>query len=300
MRGSEQRGRLARLEAQTVSLWQALADPTRRRILDLLIERPQITGEIAASFDISRIAVMRHLDALARAALVTSRKRGRRRWHYVNLAPLQRIHQRWFDPHAAGWASGLLAFQDRLETEGKMTTTRPTIDIALDLVIEGPPGAVFAALARDPGGWWGHPMLRPQATGLTLDGRLGGLLIERWAEGGAVLAVVTGWADDAHLQLSGPFHLGVALGVATFDLSGHRKGTRLEFSFRAVGAVDPELVRAFSKGWSELITRRLKAMVETGERLGIAADSPPARHRSLKATRSRPATSVRRKQNGEG
>jgi len=49
------------LEEDTTLLWRALADPTRRRILDLLRERPQVTGEIPVQFPISRIAVMRHL-----------------------------------------------------------------------------------------------------------------------------------------------------------------------------------------------------------------------------------------------
>jgi DNA-binding transcriptional ArsR family regulator len=69
-------------------LWRALADPTRRRILDLLRQQPLITGEIAAQFPISRIAVMRHLDVLSQAGLVASRKRGRQRWHYLNTVPL--------------------------------------------------------------------------------------------------------------------------------------------------------------------------------------------------------------------
>jgi len=75
------------------SVWRALADPTRRAILDLLRERPRITGDISSHFEISRIAVMRHLDVLAAAGLVTSRKRGRERWHYLNAIPLQRIHE---------------------------------------------------------------------------------------------------------------------------------------------------------------------------------------------------------------
>src|SRR6516225_3711583 len=87
--------RRAALEAQTASLWRALADPTRRQILDLLTERPRITGEIASHFAISRIAVMRHLEVLAAAELITSRKRGRERWHYLNAVPIQRLHERW-------------------------------------------------------------------------------------------------------------------------------------------------------------------------------------------------------------
>src|SRR5215468_6700055 len=103
-------------EEDTAPVWRALADPTRRRILDLLRERPRVTGEIAAQFPISRIAVMRHLDVLSQAGLVTSRKRGRQRWHYLNTVPLQKLHQRWADPAAAGFASALLRLHEIVET----------------------------------------------------------------------------------------------------------------------------------------------------------------------------------------
>ena len=89
-------------------VWAALADPTRRRILDLLRERPLTTGGVAAHFPISRIAVMRHLRVLAAAGLVANRARGRERWHYLNLVSLQTIHERWSRPVASGWATSLL------------------------------------------------------------------------------------------------------------------------------------------------------------------------------------------------
>jgi len=203
-----------RLEDDTAPLWRAMADPTRRRILDLLRQRPLITGEIAAQFPISRIAVMRHLG-------------------------------------------------------------QPTIDIALDIEIAGTPPAVFAALTKDIGGWWGHPFVTARATSLALDTRLGGLFTERWDNGGQLIASVTGWAQDEHLQLTGPFHLGIAVGVATFDLVGSGTGTLLRFSFRAIGVVDAALGEAMSRGWAELVRTRLKGLVETGTRLGIDPDEPP-------------------------
>jgi DNA-binding transcriptional ArsR family regulator len=268
--------RLVELDDETAPLWRALSDTTRRRIMDLLRERPRITGEIASHFEISRIAVMRHLEVLGEAGLVTSRKRGRERWHYLNAVPLQRLHERWFGPLAGGWASGLLRLQTKVEGEaGAVSRSELAIDLALDITIEGAPAAVFSALTGDPGGWWGHPFLRPQATGVTLEPRLGGLMLEHWAHGGATMAAVTGWQEDRHLQLTGPFHLGVAVGVATFDLAPVDPGTLVQFTFRAVGAVDPELAEAMSKGLRELVSERLKALVESGTRLGIAADRPP-------------------------
>src|SRR5215469_11546551 len=249
-----------RLEDDAHSMWRALADPTRRGILDMLRERPLITGEIAAQFPISRIAVMRHLEVLSDAGLVTSRKRGRERWHYLNAVPLQELHRRWADPAAAGFASALLRLQDSVEAEGRtMEPIRPTIDIAL---------------TKDVGGWWGPPFVTARANSLALDGRLGGLFTERWDSGGHVIASVTGWAQDEHLTLTGAFHLGVGVGVATFDLAEVGTGTLLRFSFRAIGVVDTEAAGAMSRGWAELVGTRLTALVETGTRLGIDPDEP--------------------------
>ena len=127
----------------------------------------------------------------------------RERRHYLNAIPLQDIYRRWFDPQAAGWAAGMLRL--RTNVEGKATgeeSTRLSVDIALDVRIGGKPAAVFKALTVDADGWWGHPMLRPQATGLTLAPQLGGLFIEHWGHDGAVLAVVTQLAKDRHLELT--------------------------------------------------------------------------------------------------
>lgn len=271
MRGPPARSR-GSIETRTAPIWRALADATRRRILDLLLERPRITGEIAAEFRISRIAVMRHLQALSDAGLIVSRKRGRERRYYVNAIALQQINRRWFDPLAAGWVSGILRLRRRVEArELGVERDAPSLDIAFDVRIGGSPAAVFYALVTDPGGWWGHPMLRPQATGLTLEPRLGGLFVEHWERGGAVLAAVTQLATDRHLELTGPFHLGLGLGVASFDLAVDSDGTLLQFSFRAFGPIDPDSARQFSEGWRELLTRRLKTLVEQGVRLGIAS-----------------------------
>src|SRR5215470_16441760 len=266
-----------RSETDAGLLWRALADPPRRRILDLLQERPRVTGEIAAQFPVSRIAVMRHLEVLSEAGLVASRKRGRQRWHYLNAVPLQKLHRRWASPAAAGFASALLRLQDTVEAESRqMEPIRPTIDIAQDIEIAGTPVAVFAALTKDVGGWWGHPFVTARATSLALDPRLGGLFTERWENGGQVIASVTGWAQDEHLQLTGSFHMGVGVGVAAFQLAESGAGTLLRFSFRAIGVVDAELAGAMSRAWAELVGTRLKELVETRTRLGMDPDDPPS------------------------
>jgi DNA-binding transcriptional ArsR family regulator len=258
----------AELEAQTASLWRALADPTRRQILDLLTERPRITGEIASHFAISRIAVMRHLEVLAAAEVITSRKRGRERWHYLNAVPIQRLHERWTTPVSAGFASSLLRLQDGAEAD----VERPAIDVALDVTIAGTAKQVFAALTEDIGGWWGYPALDARAVSVSLDATLGGHFVEHWGDGGQLIATVTGVSADDHLTMTGPFHLGLAVGVATFDLAEVADGTLLRFTFQAFGVVDPAQAEGLGSGWKELVGTRLKALVEIGTRMGIDGD----------------------------
>jgi len=279
MQGSKEDRR--RPEETTAPLWRALANPTRRQILDLLRDRPQVTGEIAAHFATSRIAVMRHLDKLADAGLVINRKQGRQRWHYLNAVPLQPLHRRRASPSVAGFASALLRLQDPIQAEGRnIEPIWPTMDVALDIEIAATRAAVFAALTRDIGGWWGHPLVTARAGRLSLDPRLGGQFVKRCETGGEVIATVTGWAQDEHLRLSGAFHVGVAIGEATFDLAESGAGTLVQFSFRAIGVINTAVAEATSRGWTELIGTRLKELAEAGTRLrvgpGRAARCPPS------------------------
>jgi len=252
-------------------LWKALSDPTRRQILDLLADEPMTTGRIAANFPISRIAIMRHLGVLAAAGLVINRKRGRERWHYLNFVPLQRAHERWFRPRAAAWAASL----GRLKERAEGSPPRPAmvdlpIDIAQEITIAAPRTRVFAALTQDPGAWWGAPYLTAAATGLALEPRLGGLFHERWGTAaGKLLATVSAIRPHDRLQLTGPFHLGLAHGIADFRLAEDGGGTVLAFTHRAFGDIDADTADAFAGGWTELLGRRLKAFVERGERYGI-------------------------------
>jgi DNA-binding transcriptional ArsR family regulator len=276
----------AQLEAETASLWRALADPTRRRILDMLRDGPAITGDIAEAFPISRIAVMRHLEVLAEAELITSRKRGRERWHYLNAVPLERLHRRWAGPIGSGFASGLLRLQAQVEAEGAAVDwSRPSVDVALDVVVAGSRHAVFEAITEQIGEWWGYPALDPRATGLSLEPGLGGKFVEHWGDtGGQVIATLTGMETDRHVRLTGPFHYGLAVGDATFDLDDAPGGTLLRFSFRALGPIDPAILEDIESGWTTLVASRLKALVETGSpEAAVAGES------NMRAIGGRPA-----------
>jgi len=91
------------------AVFQALGNAQRRRMLDHVKNHPGCSvGEVAAGFDVSRIAVMRHLTVLEEADLIVSEKRGRTRHLYMNAVPIQMIHDRWASEYSAMWAGRTL------------------------------------------------------------------------------------------------------------------------------------------------------------------------------------------------
>jgi DNA-binding transcriptional ArsR family regulator len=91
-------------------IWRALADPTRRAILDLLRDGPRTTTDIVEAVPrLSRFGVMKHLDVLKRCGLVLVRADGRRRVNSLNAAPIRRIYERWVRRYEGRGAGELLS-----------------------------------------------------------------------------------------------------------------------------------------------------------------------------------------------
>jgi predicted transcriptional regulator len=102
------------------AVFQALADRTRRRILDIVNARPGCSvNNVAAFFGISRIAVMKHLRVLERSGLIHSEKLGRTRKLYFNAVPIQMIYDRWTTAFSSLWASQLTRVKYRVESKRK-------------------------------------------------------------------------------------------------------------------------------------------------------------------------------------
>jgi len=100
------------------SVFRALASSARRRMLDILKDRPGCNvNEVSEFFDMSRIAVMKHLRVLEEANLVVSKKRGRARHLYFNVIPIQMVYDRWSTEYSALWASSLTRLKFKIEAE---------------------------------------------------------------------------------------------------------------------------------------------------------------------------------------
>jgi DNA-binding transcriptional ArsR family regulator len=105
-------------EGSMDSVFKALADPTRRSLLDELFEEDgQSLSALEERLPMTRFGVMKHLRVLEQAGLVVARKRGREKLHYLNPVPIRLIHDRWVSKYAEPWAAGLSGLKTDLEAE---------------------------------------------------------------------------------------------------------------------------------------------------------------------------------------
>jgi DNA-binding transcriptional ArsR family regulator len=98
------------------AVFKALADPTRRGLLDELFrEDGQPLKSLETGLDMTRFGVMKHLRVLEEAGLVTTRKSGREKLHFLNPVPIRLIHDRWVSKYAEPWAATLTGLKAELE-----------------------------------------------------------------------------------------------------------------------------------------------------------------------------------------
>ena len=97
-------------------MFKALADPTRRELLDELFRQDgQTLGMLEERFSMSRFGVMKHLKVLEEAGLVVTRRRGREKLHFLNPVPIRLVHDRWVSKYSEPWVAGLSDIKERLE-----------------------------------------------------------------------------------------------------------------------------------------------------------------------------------------
>jgi DNA-binding transcriptional ArsR family regulator len=99
-------------------VFKALADPTRRGLLDALFERDgQTLSELEGRLPMTRFGVMKHLRVLEEADLIKTRKRGREKLHFLNPVPIRLVHDRWVSKYAEPWTAALSGLKHELEKE---------------------------------------------------------------------------------------------------------------------------------------------------------------------------------------
>jgi len=251
-------------------IWKALADSTRRQLLDMLRNEGQTTGALCVPFapQLSRFAIMKHLQILEEAQLVLVRQRGREKWHYLNAVPLRHIYERWVGQFASHWATSLV--QLKRTAEQPQVEEKPimeTVQIEQEVMIAAEPERVFEAMTDGVNSWWAHGFQSPHST-VHLEPQAGGRFYEDFGtgRGSAYFATVTYCDRGKKLCLMGPMGMsGPVVGTMTFDLEPDGSGTRVRLSHQIMGAVDEEIRHGYTSGWQELLGDHLRRFVEEGK-----------------------------------
>jgi uncharacterized protein YndB with AHSA1/START domain len=122
-------------------VFKALADPTRRELLDVLfVDDGQTLRALEERFAMSRFGVMKHLKQLEDAGLVVTKRRGREKLHFLNPVPIRLIHDRWVSKYAQGWVAGLSALKSDLESVEK------TMEKVYEIYIRTTPEQLWTAI----------------------------------------------------------------------------------------------------------------------------------------------------------
>ncbi len=257
------------------AVWKALADPTRRALLDRLRDRPRTTGDLCLGAAMSRYGVMKHLDVLEEAGLVVVRRKGRERWNHLNPVPLRQAYDRWMRPYAEASADTVLRLKAAAESSGgsMSTTDSPVLDDAMRTVLTGaldiaaetrvaaPPEKVWEALL-DIGAWWPH-RFHDEST-VVLEAHLGGHFFEDWGNGGGMI-YGTVYGIDPGKQLSLRANMGMTgpvAGTVTYLVEAAGDETVLSMTHKAFGDIGPEAEHSYTSGWTE-VTNALLAHLGT-------------------------------------
>jgi uncharacterized protein YndB with AHSA1/START domain/DNA-binding transcriptional ArsR family regulator len=272
------------------AVFKALADPTRRRLLDVLHERSGLTlGELCDGLVIRRQSASQHLDILAAANLITTIRDGRRKLHYLNPVPIHEIQVRWI------WKfeKSRLATLDTVKTRAERTdmtktpaTNAPAVpDYVYTTYIRATPEQVWLALT-DPEAtarFWGHAQVSEWTVGARVDHvRVDGSGVSDAA--GRVVEL-----DPPH-RLSFSFDEPARLddptsepSLVTFQIESYRDVVKLTVTQARLRSIDE--LNAVGEGWPTVLSN-LKTLLETGDVLPQAPWEFHAERRAARMARN--------------
>src|SRR3954470_8115467 len=253
-------------------VFKALADPTRRLLLDRLRERGgQTLGELCGQLAMARQSATRHLDVLVRANLVTVVRRGRERLHYLNPVPIHDIEQRWISGFDNPRLRAISAIKNQAEEHAM--TTQPAPSYVYVTYIRASPQQVWRALtdADLTARYWGHANVSDWQAGSSWEHR-------RVDGSGRVDVVGKVVATEPPNRLVITFEDAPdedrAASVVTFLVEPHQDIVRLTVTHENLP--NEEMLNGISAGWPAVLAN-LKSLLETGDVLPQAPwDMAPA------------------------
>ena len=264
------------------AVFRALADPTRRALLDRLREQNgQTLTELCGPLNMARQSATQHLGVLEAANLITTVRRGRAKLHYLNPVPLWDIERRWIGKFERPRLTALSAIKDRAEhEEDTVTAQRP--DYVYVTYIESSPERVWQALtsADLSAQYWGHSNVSDWQPGSSWE--------HRRVDGSGIADVV-----GTIIESTPPKRLALTFGapgeeapggptVVTFDIEPHHEIVRLTVTHENLASQDA--LDAISVGWPAVFAN-LKSLLETGH---VLPQAPWEMHANLRAAQMAP------------
>jgi uncharacterized protein YndB with AHSA1/START domain/DNA-binding transcriptional ArsR family regulator len=252
-------------------VFKALADDTRRRLLDRLHEdNGQTLGELCARIAMTRQSVTQHLGVLEEANLVSTVRRGREKLHYLNPVPLHEIQERWIDKFERPRLSVLSAVKRRAE-EATMSDKPAFVYVTY---IRSTPEKVWEALtdADLTAAYWGHSNVSDWREGsrwehVRTDGSGTADVVGEVVESDRPTRLVTTWVDPQNEGQEDKYSR------VTFDITPHQDIVRLTVTHEDLW--DEGALSDVSGGWPAVLSN-LKSLLETGSPLPQEPWSVPA------------------------
>jgi uncharacterized protein YndB with AHSA1/START domain/DNA-binding transcriptional ArsR family regulator len=244
-------------------VFKALADPTRRRLLDRLREHNgQTLRELCERLDMARQSATQHLDILERASLVTVVRRGRERLHYLNPVPIHEIEERWISGFDKPRLQAISAIKNQAE-EYAMTNEPASVPTYVYVTyIRASAEQVWQALtdADLTARYWGHANVSDWQPGSTwehrrVDGSGAVDVVGQVIKGEPPTRLVITFDDDPAESPREP-------SVVTFLVEPHQDIIRLTVTHENLA--NPEMLSGISRGWPAVIAN-LKSLLETGD-----------------------------------
>ncbi len=250
-------------ENRVDAVFKALADPTRRLLLDRLrLENGQSLGQLCHSVQMARQSVTQHLDLLAQADLVTVVRRGRERLHYLNPAPIHEIGERWIAAYDAPRLAELSSIKQRAEEYAMSETTTTVPTYVYVTYISATPDQVWRALtdADLTARYWAHANVSDWQVGSPwehrrVDGSGAVDVTGTVLEADPPTRLVITFEDSDEQRPDGP-------SVVTFLLEPVGDIVRLTVTHENLPNAD--MHQGISRGWPAVLAN-LKSLLETGD-----------------------------------
>ncbi|MCA9271651.1 MAG: SRPBCC domain-containing protein [Phycisphaerales bacterium] len=251
-------------------VWRALADPTRRGLLDLLRTGPKTTGQLVEAVPaLTRFGVMKHLGVLEEAGLLTVSRQGRQRFNHLNAVPLRQVYERWVSKYEDTWAGSLLSLKRLAERKEQAMSVKLTeaparvAHVETEISINAKPGTVYTAFTEDFAEWFYESEESKKTRPAHFEAKLGGRVYVKDQNGKEnMMATVNMIQPGKKMRLKGDFTMPQAF-IANVTIEFHEDGagTRVHISHRMAGEFYDEMPSEFEEGWQDGL-QKLKQLVE--------------------------------------